>query len=76
MPWRNVTTFTNFLGGVLRTESVLSGHVMPSSCCQGAEKAFNPFLRAADPDIRRVLGMQDATNDEVFAEIRRRKDNF
>lgn len=42
----------------------------------GLEKETNPFLRAADPDIRRVLGMENASNDEVFAEIRRRKDNF
>ncbi len=36
----------------------------------------NPFLRAADPAIRRNLLMESKTNGEVFAEIRRRKDNF
>lgn len=36
----------------------------------------NPFLRASDPDIRKLLGMQDATDESVFAEIRQRKDNF
>jgi len=40
------------------------------------EKATNPFLRVADPSIRAHLGMNDATDAEVFAEIRRRKDNF
>ena len=40
------------------------------------EKATNPFLRAADPTIRAHLGMTDATDAEVFAEIRRRKDVF
>ena len=40
------------------------------------EKATNPFLRASDPLIRAHLSMVDATNTEVFAEIRRRKDNF
>ena len=40
------------------------------------EKATNPFLRANDPKIRAYLGMETATNAEVFAEIRRRKDNF
>jgi hydroxyacylglutathione hydrolase len=40
------------------------------------EKATNPFLRAADPAIRAHLGMTDATDAEVFAEIRRRKDVF
>lgn len=36
----------------------------------------NPFLRPADPGIRAVLGMPEASNAEVFAEIRKRKDNF
>ena len=40
------------------------------------EKATNPFLRAADPKIRAGLGMENATDAEVFAEIRRRKDAF
>ncbi|APO76545.1 hydroxyacylgluthatione hydrolase [Rhizobium etli 8C-3] len=42
----------------------------------GLEKETNPFLRAADPAIRRNLLMEGKTNEEVFAEIRRRKDNF
>ena len=42
----------------------------------GLEKETNPFLRAGDPAIRRVLDMEDASNEDVFAEIRRRKDNF
>jgi hydroxyacylglutathione hydrolase len=42
----------------------------------GLEKETNPFLRAAEPDIRETLGMAEATNDEVFAEIRKRKDTF
>jgi hydroxyacylglutathione hydrolase len=40
------------------------------------EKETNPFLRAADPSIRRNLLMESRTNEEVFAEIRKRKDNF
>lgn len=40
------------------------------------EKRTNPFLRAADPAIRRHLGMEKASDAEVFAEIRKRKDNF
>ncbi len=40
------------------------------------ELATNPFLRAADAGIRQHLNMQDATDAEVFAEIRKRKDNF
>jgi hydroxyacylglutathione hydrolase len=42
----------------------------------GAERAANPFLRPADPAIRRQLGMADASDVEVFAEIRARKDRF
>ncbi|MCH2094800.1 MAG: hydroxyacylglutathione hydrolase [Rhodobacteraceae bacterium] len=40
------------------------------------ELATNPFLRAADPGIRAHLGMETASDAEVFAEIRARKDNF
>ncbi len=40
------------------------------------ELATNPFLRAADPDIRAHLAMQDASDAAVFAEIRKRKDHF
>lgn len=40
------------------------------------ELATNPFLRADDAGIRTHLGMADATSAEVFAEIRKRKDNF
>jgi hydroxyacylglutathione hydrolase len=42
----------------------------------GLEKATNPFLRAGDPAIRRHLGMGTASDAEVFAEIRGRKDRF
>lgn len=47
---------------------------VPSSLAE--ELATNPFLRAADPDIRAHLNMQSADDAEVFAEIRKRKDNF
>lgn len=40
------------------------------------EKRTNPFLRPHDPAIRKGLGMEDATDGEVFAEIRARKDRF
>ena len=39
------------------------------------ELETNPFLRADDPAIRKHLGMDAASNAEVFAEIRKRKDN-
>jgi hydroxyacylglutathione hydrolase len=37
------------------------------------ELATNPFLRAASPAIRQRLGMVDATDWQVFGEIRERK---
>ncbi|MDZ7708876.1 MAG: hydroxyacylglutathione hydrolase [Roseovarius sp.] len=40
------------------------------------ELATNPFLRAHDPAIRTHLGMARATDADVFAEIRTRKDRF
>ena len=40
------------------------------------ELATNPFLRAADAGIRKHLQMANASDSEVFAEIRKRKDNF
>jgi len=38
------------------------------------ELATNPFMRWHDPGIRRNLGMEQASDAEVFAEIRKRKD--
>ena len=40
------------------------------------ELQTNPFLRASDPAIRAVLDMADASDLEVFTEIRSRKDRF
>jgi hydroxyacylglutathione hydrolase len=42
----------------------------------GAELETNPFLRWGDAAIRKHLGMENASDVEVFAEIRRRKDDF
>ena len=43
----------------------------------GAEKATNPFLRPDNLEIRAHLGLEAGLDDDdVFAEIRRRKDNF
>ena len=42
----------------------------------GVEKKTNPFLRPDSWEIRKTLGMTDASDAEVFGEIRRRKDNF
>lgn len=42
----------------------------------GEELDTNPFLRWGDPAIREGLGLEGASDAEVFAEIRRRKDGF
>ena len=42
----------------------------------GAELATNPFLRTGSSEIRRNLGMERATDAEVFAELRERKNAF
>ncbi len=41
-----------------------------------SERAANPFLRADDPLIARAAGIETADPVAVFAEVRRRKDNF
>lgn len=41
-----------------------------------AELETNPFLRPSDSGIRAHLGMAQASDGEVFAELRRRKDAF
>lgn len=40
------------------------------------EKRTNPFLRAGEPLIGARLGMENAAPVEVFAELRKRKDEF
>ena len=42
----------------------------------GEELSTNPFLRPDSLDIRNNLRMQNATDAQVFAEIRSRKDKF
>jgi hydroxyacylglutathione hydrolase len=42
----------------------------------GEDKAANPFLRADDPALARHFGLEAADAAEVFAAIRRGKDNF
>ena len=40
------------------------------------EKQTNPFLRPDSAEIRRTLNMEQASNVDVFGEMRRRKDSF
>ena len=42
----------------------------------GVELATNPFLRTGSAEIREVLGLQKASDGEVFAELRERKNSF
>lgn len=42
----------------------------------GLERRTNPFLRADVPSVQQALGMAGAAPASVFAEIRKRKDNF
>lgn len=42
----------------------------------GEEKVTNPFFRPDDPGIRAHLGMEKASDAEVFADLRGRKDRF
>ena len=46
---------------------------IPTTLAQ--ELATNPFLRATDEGIRKHLGMESASDVEVFAELRSRRDN-
>ena len=40
------------------------------------EKATNPFLRPDSAEVQRTVGLVGAPLAEVFAEVRKRKDNF
>ena len=42
----------------------------------GEERATNPFLRTEVEAVRNAVGLPQASALEVFAELRRRKDNF
>ena len=42
----------------------------------GEEKRTNPFLRADVAEVQAAIGMPGADPVAVFAEIRKRKDNF
>jgi hydroxyacylglutathione hydrolase len=42
----------------------------------GQELKTNPFLRCDSPEIRKKLGLEQATDAEVFAALRTAKDNF
>jgi hydroxyacylglutathione hydrolase len=49
-------------------------HTIPVSL--GMEKATNPFLRSDEPRLATAVGLPGAAPPEVFAAIRKAKDNF
>jgi hydroxyacylglutathione hydrolase len=58
----------------IRQATAAGTHTVPSTML--AERTTNPFLRADTPELKAALGMPNATDVEVFAELRRRKDVF
>ena len=63
----------------LRAEAVEQARAEGRPTAQVAlslELETNPFLRAPRPEVKRLLGMENATDAAVFAEIRGRKDRF
>jgi len=51
-----------------------TGQTVPPTMLQ--ERATNVFLRAGTPEVKAALGMPQAADFEIFAELRRRKDIF
>lgn len=45
-------------------------------CLMENEKKTNPFLRSDSQDLQREMGMQGKDRVTIFAETRKRKDNF
>lgn len=50
------------------------GFTVPAS--MELEMATNPFLRAGEASVKQAIGMPDATDAQVFGEMRKRKDNY
>ncbi len=57
------------------TQTRADGHpTVPSTL--GVEKRTNPFLRADTPALQAALGMENATPEDVFAHVRKKRDEF
>lgn len=48
--------------------------IVPATLAE--ELRTNPFLRATEPSVKAAVGLPGADDAAVFAEVRRRKDNF
>jgi len=60
--------------GVVANQRAKGEMTLPTTI--GDELKTNVFLRPESPEIRGKLGLDQAGNAQVFAEIRRRKDSF
>ncbi len=58
------------------TEPLSQGVLTDFQSTIAQEKATNIFLLAGNPQIKQAVGMPEATDAEVFAELRRRKNIF
>lgn len=58
----------------VRTARAAGRPTVPSHLSEELET--NPFLRAHLPAVKRLVGLEDASDHAVFAEIRARKDRF
>ncbi|MFW2587885.1 hydroxyacylglutathione hydrolase [Sagittula sp. SSi028] len=64
---------------ISRTEQIAAARAEGKPTAQvplSLELETNPFLRASQPAVKAALGMQDASDLDVFTEIRARKDRF
>ena len=60
--------------GVVAAQRAKGEMTLPTTI--GEELKTNVFLRPDSPEIRKKLGLEQASDAEVFAETRRRKDSF
>jgi hydroxyacylglutathione hydrolase len=61
---------------VAQVAELLAAGKMTLPTTVGQELATNPFLRADRPRLQVAIGMKNAAPEDVFGELRRRKDAF
>ncbi len=61
---------------IARLEKLLDAGQATVPVKLAGELATNPFLRVDDPGVRAALGMETASDDEVFARLRDMRSNF
>ena len=64
------------LDRIARVAAARSAGVATVPSLLSEELATNPFLRAKLPHVKEALGLSDAPDAAVFAEVRARKDKF